>query len=167
MWVRLGDICEIQSGGTPARDKSEYWHNGNIAWVKIADIKGDFVKQTSEYITQAGLDNSSAKIFKKGTLLYTIFATLGESAILSIDASTNQAIAGLSKKYNYKTKFLMYCLRSYKDYVINMGRGAAQSNINQAMVKDFPIPLPPLEEQRHITKLLDNLFSLTKGLRVE
>ncbi|EAJ7675296.1 restriction endonuclease subunit S, partial [Campylobacter upsaliensis] len=134
-WVKLGDICEIVSGGTPSRDKIEYWHNGTIPWVKIADVKNNVVNQTQEFITELGLENSSAKIFKKGTLLYTIFATLGETAILNIDAATNQAIAALIEAYDYDTKFLMYCLMSMKDYVNSLGRGVAQNNINQTMLK--------------------------------
>ncbi|EAI5358457.1 hypothetical protein BS377_09145, partial [Campylobacter upsaliensis] len=62
-WVKLGDICEIVSGGTPSRDKIEYWHNGTIPWVKIADVKNNVVNQTQEFITELGLENSSAKIF--------------------------------------------------------------------------------------------------------
>ncbi|ELV8018442.1 restriction endonuclease subunit S [Campylobacter upsaliensis] len=159
-WVKLGDICEIVSGGTPSRDKIEYWHNGTIPWVKIADVKNNVVNQTQEFITELGLENSSAKIFKKGTLLYTIFATLGETAILNIDAATNQAIAALIEAYDYDTKFLMYCLMSMKDYVNSLGRGVAQNNINQTMLKNFTIPLPPLCEQQEIVKKLDLLVSL-------
>ncbi|WP_270972889.1 restriction endonuclease subunit S [Campylobacter upsaliensis] len=166
-WVKLGDICEIVSGGTPSRDKIEYWHNGTIPWVKIADVKNNVVNQTQEFITELGLENSSAKIFKKGTLLYTIFATLGETAILNIDAATNQAIAALIEAYDYDTKFLMYCLMSMKDYVNSLGRGVAQNNINQTMLKNFSIPLPPLCEQEHIVQTLDTLFTLKKGLRVD
>ncbi|EGK8065999.1 hypothetical protein IO354_000380 [Campylobacter upsaliensis] len=163
-WVKLGDICEIVSGGTPSRDKIEYWHNGTIPWVKIADVKNNVVNQTQEFITELGLENSSAKIFKKGTLLYTIFATLGETAILNIDAATNQAIAALIEAYDYDTKFLMYCLMSMKDYVNSLGRGVAQNNINQTMLKNFTIPLPPLCEQEYIVQILDTLFTLKKGL---
>ncbi|EOW0155533.1 restriction endonuclease subunit S [Campylobacter upsaliensis] len=166
-WVKLGDICEIVSGGTPSRDKIEYWHNGTIPWVKIADVKNNVVNQTQEFITELGLENSSAKIFKKGTLLYTIFATLGETAILNIDAATNQAIAALIEAYDYDTKFLMYCLMSMKDYVNSLGRGVAQNNINQTMLKNFTIPLPPLCEQEYIVQTLNTLFTLKKGLRVD
>ncbi len=79
---KLGDITEISSGGTPSRSKKEYWENGTIPWVKIKDIKEKFISTTEEFITEDGLKNSSAKLFKKGTLLYSIFATLGEVAIL-------------------------------------------------------------------------------------
>ncbi|EFS9251810.1 hypothetical protein HWS73_000770 [Campylobacter upsaliensis] len=165
-WVKLGDICEIVSGGTPSRDKIEYWHNGTIPWVKIADVKNNVVNQTQEFITELGLENSSAKIFKKGTLLYTIFATLGETAILNIDAATNQAIAALIETYDYDTKFLMYCLMSMKDYVNSLGRGVAQNNINQTMLKNFTIPLPPLREQQEIVKKLDLLVTLANDFAI-
>ncbi len=165
-WVKLGDICEIVSGGTPSRDKIEYWHNGTIPWVKIADVKNNVVNQTQEFITELGLENSSAKIFTKGTLLYTIFATLGETAILNIDAATNQAIAALIEAYDYDTKFLMYCLMSMKDYVNSLGRGVAQNNINQTMLKNFTIPLPPLCEQQEIVKKLDLLVSLANDFAI-
>ncbi|EKC9553584.1 restriction endonuclease subunit S [Campylobacter upsaliensis] len=165
-WVKLGDICEIVSGGTPSRDKIEYWHNGTIPWVKIADVKNNVVNQTQEFITELGLENSSAKIFTKGTLLYTIFATLGETAILNIDAATNQAIAALIETYDYDTKFLMYCLMSMKDYVNSLGRGVAQNNINQTMLKNFTIPLPPLREQQEIVKKLDLLVTLANDFAI-
>ena len=113
--ARLGDICEIQSGGTPARSNCTYWEGGTIPWVKISDIKGKHLNKTEEYITESGLQNSSAKLFPKGTILYTIFATLGETCILDIDAATNQAIAGLTvKSDNICREYLYYYLFSLK-----------------------------------------------------
>ena len=160
-WVKLGDICEISSGGTPSRNEAEFWENGTIPWLKIADIKDDYVNSSSEFITQKGLENSSAKIFKKGTLLFTIFATLGEVAILNIDASTNQAIVGLTpKKDNYITKFIFFALKNIKNSVNLIGRGATQKNINQTILKNFYIPLPPLDEQEKIVKKIDELFEI-------
>ena len=91
--VRLCDVCEIQSGGTPSRANPDFWNNGTIPWVKISDFSGKYLNKTQESITQKGLENSSAKMFEKGTILYTIFATLGETCILDIQATTNQAIA--------------------------------------------------------------------------
>ena len=160
-WVKLGDICEISSGGTPSRNEAQFWENGTIPWLKIADIKDDYVNSSSEFITQKGLENSSAKIFKKGTLLFTIFATLGEVAILNIDASTNQAIVGLTpKKDNYITKFIFFALKNIKNSVNLIGRGATQKNINQTILKNFYIPLPPLDEQERIVKKIDELFEI-------
>ena len=166
--ARLGDICKIQSGGTPSRGESAYWNNGSIPWVKISDIKDKYLNNTEEYITEAGLENSSAKIFPAGTILYTIFATLGETCILNIDASTNQAIAGIQVESNLVFKdYLYYYLISQKNAVSKMGRGVAQNNINMKMLKEFEVPLPPLEEQRCIATLLDKVSGLIAKRRAQ
>lgn len=161
MKVKLGDVCTIQSGGTPSRTKPDYWENGQIPWVKISDIKSKYVDKTEECITKLGLKNSSAKIFPSGTILYTIFATLGETCVLNIDATTNQAIAGIAiKDNNIISDYLYYYLLSRKNSVQTMGRGVAQNNINLKMLKDFEIPLPPLDEQRRIAAVLDKVSDM-------
>lgn len=164
--VRLGDICEIQSGGTPARSKRDYWENGTIPWVKISDIKGKHLENTEEFITDEGLKNSSAKVFPKGTILYTIFATLGETCILNIDAATNQAIAGITiKSDDVHREYLYYYLSSLKSEVNQMGRGVAQNNINMSILRNLPIQLPPLDEQRRIADTLDKVTDLISKRR--
>lgn len=166
--ARLGDICKIQSGGTPSRAESDYWNNGSIPWVKISDIKDKYLNNTEEYITETGLENSSAKIFPAGTILYTIFATLGEVCILNINASTNQAIAGIQVESDLVFKdYLYYYLLSQKDTVSKMGRGVAQNNINMKMLREFEVPLPPLEEQRRIAALLDKVNDLIAKRRAQ
>lgn len=156
----LGEIAEISSGGTPSRSNKDYWENGTIAWVKIADMKDKYLTNTAEKITQLGLKNSSAKIFYKGTLLYSVFATLGRTCILDIEATTNQAIAGINPKdSNINTLYLMYFLQSIEKLVCNMGRGATQNNINLSILKQIKIPLPPLETQKAIVEKLENAFA--------
>ena len=164
--VRLGDICEIQSGGTPARSKRDYWENGTIPWVKISDIKGKHLENTEEFITDEGLKNSSAKVFPKGTILYTIFATLGETCMLDIDAATNQAIAGITIKCDgVHREYLYYYLSSLKSEVNQMGRGVAQNNINMSILRNLLIQLPPLDEQRRIAATLDKVTDLISKRR--
>lgn len=162
--AKLGEIAIIQSGGTPARSIAKYWNGGMIPWVKISDIKSKYTNETEEKITEIGLENSSAKIFHKGTILYTIFATLGETTILNIDAATNQAIAGISlKNDNILLEYLYYYLIAQKEYVQRIGRGVAQNNINMKILRDFDVPVPPRNEQfRIIDKLnrVDNLIHL-------
>ena len=159
--AKLGDVCNIQSGGTPSRGERNYWENGQIPWVKISDIKAKFLNNTEEHITELGLKNSSAKVFPTGTILYTIFATLGETCILNIDAATNQAIAGIQIESDELIRdYLYYYLISRKDTVLAMGRGVAQNNINMKMLKDFEISIPPLDEQRRIAAVLDKVSGL-------
>lgn len=156
LMVRLGDICTIQSGGTPSRSNFDYWKDGTISWVKISDIKGKYLNFTEERITNEGLKNSSAKIFPQGTILYTIFATLGEVSILNIEAATNQAIAGIKLiNDNVYNDFLYYYLVSKKEEVNKIGRGVAQNNINLSILKNFEIRIPELQEQRKIVNSLN------------
>ncbi|MBV3366394.1 restriction endonuclease subunit S [Catenibacterium mitsuokai] len=160
-YVKLEEICTIVSGGTPSRSKPNYWNNGNIPWIKIKDMKSKYIDSAEEFITEEGLNNSSTKMLKSDTILYSIFATLGEVGILKIDACTNQAIAGLSLKEdsNILKEYLYYYLKSKKKDVNNLGRGVAQNNINLSLLRKFKIPVIPLRQQKRIIEVLDNVSS--------
>lgn len=164
----LGELCNIVAGGTPSRSNVEFWENGTIPWIKIGNIKGKYIQAPDEFITQKGLDNSSAKMLPKGTVLYTIFATLGEVGILNIDACTNQAIAGLTIKdeKQLNTDYLYYYLVSKKTYVNTVGRGVAQNNINMSILRSFKLPLLPICEQKKIVKILDKVNDLRNGYQL-
>lgn len=162
---KLGELCSIVSGGTPSRSKVEFWNQGTIPWIKIGNLKGKYVNEADEFITQEGLNGSSAKLLPKGTVLYTIFATLGEVGILEIEACTNQAIAGLSinDSKQLTTDYLYYFLKSKKTYVNDIGRGVAQNNINMSILRNFDIPVPNLIKQKEIVSILDKVsFILNK-----
>lgn len=162
--VKLSDLAEIQSGGTPSRSNSAYW-NGDIPWVKISDIKGKYVTETEEFITEEGLMNSSAKVFERGTILFSIFATIGKVAILDIDATTNQALVGLKINEFVDKSFLVYALIELSERISNLGKGVAQKNINISILKDVRIPLPPLTEQKQIAEKLDKLFDQIETIK--
>jgi len=154
--VKLGDVCEICSGGTPRRSEPKYW-KGNIPWVKISDMLQKRISTTEEKITVEGLRNSSAKLLPKGTILVSIFATIGRTAILEIEAATNQAIVGISPKIEdkFNLRFLEYCLQEKELKLRQLARGVAQSNINLSIIRELEIPLPPFEEQKRIAAILD------------
>ena len=155
-YTTIGKSCSLVSGGTPSRSKDEYWRNGTIPWIKIGNIKSKYVNGYDELITEQGLNNSSAKLLKKGTILYTIFATLGEVGILDIEACTNQAIVGISiNDSRITTDYLYYYLKSKKEYVNSIGRGVAQNNINLTTLKEFEIPLIDVDKQLNIVKSLE------------
>nr|WP_072536741.1 restriction endonuclease subunit S [Anaerococcus mediterraneensis] len=162
-WVRLGDIADIKAGGTPSRSNKEYWDNGKIPWAKISDFNGKFLDKTEEFINENGLENSSAKLFKAGTILYSIFATIGEATILSIDSSTNQAIAGVDVNEDLALKeYVYYYLLSIKDEVIAKSRGVAQNNINLSILRNFEILLPDKKTQKSIVECLSVAEKLIK-----
>lgn len=160
-WVKLGDIAEIRSGGTPKRSEYRYWTEGTIPWVKISDLKSKYVTSTEEQITPLGLENSSAKLFSPGTILYTIFASIGEVGVLSIEATTNQAIVGINLKDDaISTDYLYYYLLSIRSRMKSVGRGVAQNNVNMTMLRDVQVPIQSKENQISIVHSLMSLEDL-------
>lgn len=156
----LGSFCKISSGGTPRRLQQSYF-GGEIPWVKIGDMEKWIISDTEEKITQTGLDNSSAKIFPKGTILVSIFATIGAVSILGVDAATNQAIAGVIPDERLADNlYLAYYLASLKPKLESISRGVAQRNINQTILKSIQVPLPPLDEQRLIVSVIERVRDL-------
>lgn len=168
-WKSLGEIANTSSGGTPSRNKKEYWENGNIKWLKSGELNDGYIDFIEENITEEAIKNSSAKIFQKGTLLIAMYgATAGKLGILNLDSTTNQAIcAFLHKDKNIKflEKFLFYFLFFLRDKIIKDSFGGAQPNISQTYIKNLQIPLPPLKEQEQIASYLDELSSHVKNLK--
>jgi type I restriction enzyme S subunit len=165
-WIesKLGDISKIQSGGTPSRSNKSYW-GGNIPWVKISDIQNLYVNETKEFITQEGLNNSAARIFPKGTVLFTIFATIGRIGILNINATTNQAVAGITPIPLINKMYLIYTLRELANSIMGQGKGVAQKNINQTILRETKIPLPPRPEQDRIVAKVDILMAQVETMQ--
>ena len=155
----IEDVCStISSGGTPDRGNPDYF-NGNIPWVKMGDLKSDYIIDTKEKLTSDGVTNSSAKIFPKNTVLIAMYThDMGKTSILNIDASTNQAICGLQCKKTVLPKFLFYFLKSQQHIIKKLGSGGAQPNINQGKVKSLPILIPKYAIQEKIIQKLDHIL---------
>ena len=166
-YKKLGDICDFISGGTPSKSKIEYWKDGKIPWIKISDFKTKYIKISDEKITKSGLENSSAKILKKGTILYTIFASVGKVAILDIEATTNQAIVGIDLKENnlLDKDFLYYFLCSIENNIKKQARGVAQNNINISILKNISIPILSMSLQKNIVKTLKKLEDILENFK--
>ena len=116
MKVKLGEIYNITSGGTPSKSHPEYYENGNIRWVKTGDLKEKYLYEVEDYISLEGLNNSSARMYKPDTVLLAMYgATIGAVSILKVDACTNQACAAFSKNDDVIPEFLYFYLKSRKD----------------------------------------------------
>ncbi|WP_312033620.1 restriction endonuclease subunit S [Escherichia coli] len=156
-YLKIEDFCSTGSGGTPSRAKPEYYEGGDIPWIKSGDLKDSKIYEANEYITAAGLENSSAKIVEKDSILIAMYgATVGRLAILGINAATNQAICNIRPDTTIADmKYLYYFLKSKFSYFVENAVGGAQPNISQGLIKSLEVPLPSLDEQKRIADILD------------
>jgi len=166
-WVRLGEVVETTSGGTPQRSIKEYWENGTIPWVKSGELENNIISKTEEKITLLGLENSNAKLFQKGTLIVAMYgATVGKTAILGIDAATNQAVCGIFPKIDLINRdYIRYFFIYKRPELVKNSFGGAQPNISQTVIRDLLIPLPPLPEQKRIIAYLDTIQQKAQALQ--
>ena len=155
---RLGEVAEMRSGGTPSSSVPAYY-DGDIPWVSISDMTkgGKVISNTERNLTNAGFANSAAQMFPDGTVLYAMYASLGECSIAGISLCSSQAILGIRPKGNLDREFLYYFLVSLKPIVKSLGQQGTQANLNKKMVQDFLLPFPPFPEQTAIAGVLSDM----------
>lgn len=159
----LDFLCKkCQSGGTPSTRKKEYWENGNISWFSTKELQDSFLLNSEKNITKLGLENSSAKLFPKGTVLMAIYAspTVGRLGILTHESTFNQAAVGLianDKKISKEYLFLL--LQHRREDLNNLANGAAQQNLSVGVVKAFKVLYPSPLVTDNFTKQVSNMFN--------
>lgn len=166
--MKIKELCKISSGGTPARSNKNYYKNGIIPWIKSGELIDEVLNNTEEKITQDALENSSAKIYSAGSLAIAMYgATIGKTAKLGIDATTNQAIAVLFEiKHNLvDTDFLWLCLQNESETFKTKAYGSAQPNINAQIIGESLIPIPSIEIQKSIVQKLNIIKDQAKKLQ--
>ena len=149
-YTLLKNITNIVSGGTPNRDKQDFWKNGTIPWIKTTELKNRAITEADEYITREGLKNSSAKVVPPNTVLVAMYGqgkTRGMTGFLKIEASTNQACACILPSSNINPVFLWKYFELSYDKLRDMAKGGNQPNLNGNMLKNFPILMPPKDLQ--------------------
>jgi type I restriction enzyme M protein len=166
----VGEVSNIRSGGTPDRGNPDYW-GGDIPWVKTGQIDFNHIQAADEFITQAGLDNSAARMVPAGTILMAMYGqgiTRGRVAILDIDATTNQACAAIEvASPDVDRDFLYWSLAGkYEELrAISDARGGNQSNLNAQLIRDVKIALPDRETQRAIVAEIEAEQALVNANR--
>ena len=153
---KIEEISIVTSGGTPSRNVSDYW-NGDIPWVTTSLVDFNVINEAEEFITQVGLDNSSAKLFHKDTILMAMYGqgiTRGKVAILGIDATTNQACAAIKLKNGFETKFIFQNLMNRYEEIRDLSNEGGQKNLSAGIIKEILISFPEKEEQTKIASFL-------------
>lgn len=160
--VPVGDICKrVVSGGTPLTSKKEYYLNGSIPWLKTKEVNQSRIYSTESFITELGLENSSAKLIPANSVTVAMYGdgkTAGRVGLTKIPLATNQACCNLIiDEAIANAEFVFYHLLGAYDELVARKTGSGQQNLNAQLIKAFEIPLPDLPEQESITAVLSSL----------
>ncbi|HQF91703.1 MAG TPA: restriction endonuclease subunit S [Synergistaceae bacterium] len=150
----LGSIVSFKGGGTPSKDKSEYWTD-EIPWATVKDFKGLTISCTQDSISKKGLKESASNIIPAGHVIIPTRMALGKAAINTIDMAINQDLRALIPKKQIDTRYLLYSMLGLAKQIEQFGTGATVKGITQNKLAELEIPLPPLDEQRRIAEILD------------
>lgn len=157
--ARVGSlVAQVSSGGTPTAGDPRYYAENGIPFLKINDLSracGRFVRQAEQSITEAGLRESSAMVFPTGTVLVTMYGTMGLVKTLAAPMATNQAIAALLGPFDCDSDYLALVLDFLRPQLERMASRTTQPNLNAKAVGEFTVPLPSRIEQRRIAEVLD------------
>jgi type I restriction-modification system DNA methylase subunit/restriction endonuclease S subunit len=168
--VRLGEVFKSKSGTTPSREKSKYYENGTIAWVKTLDLNDSHIIETEEKVTEIALKECSLTVLPVGTVLvamYGGFNQIGRTGVLTIQATTNQAITALLPNEKVNPNFLNAVLNSKKEYWRQVAQGTRKDpNISKDDILAFEIPLPPLSVQSEIVEALEAERQAVEGCKL-
>lgn len=178
----LGEIALTSSGGTPTSTVQEYYKGGNIPWVNSGELNNNFIVHTDNFITQTGMDNSSAKLVSEKSILLAMYgATAGKTSLISFKTTTNQAICSiLPKDMNYRVYIKSYLDNMYL-YLVQLSSGSARDNLSQDKIKRLHLVIPEsgileifsnvtedfykkiennLKQNHHLTQLRDFLLPM-------
>jgi type I restriction enzyme S subunit len=164
--VKIGDVCELATGGTPSRKKKEYFENGNIKWLVSGDINQKVIHDCEGRITDEGLANSNAKYLPENSVLIALNGqgkTRGTVALLRTKATCNQSLVSISPKtdVDLDTRFLFYVLDGMYRKIRRMtgDSGNDRRGLNMPLISTIEIPLPPFAEQQRIVDKLDVAYA--------
>lgn len=161
---RLGDISEVQSGGTPSRSKSDYW-GGHLAWYSSGELNELYTTSPERNITNEGLANSNSKLFPKGSLLIGMYDTAAlKMSILDREAAFNQAIAGVKPNNKIDLVFILHAINFVKPEILSLRRGVRQKNLSLQKIKDIVLVMPELQEQQRVVQELASVKKETQYL---
>jgi len=162
----LGDVAEWWSGGTPKAREPKYYENGTIPWAVITDMNKGIINSTNSYITEDALDLIGGRLAPVGSVLISMYASVGKSAIANIPLATNQAIAWSIPNEEKIIPFYLYLVSQQLEREISdLARGATQRNINRQMLREFTFKLPPLSEQKRIVDLISSVDSYIEAIQ--
>ena len=155
--VKIGEIGDLTSGGTPSRSNSEYF-NGSIRWYSAGELNSLYLPDSIEHISRTALSQSAAKLFEKGTLMIGMYDTAAfKMGILTEQSSSNQACANLKPTEQYSVIWLYYLFDIMKPIFLNERQGVRQKNLSLSKIRNFNIPSAPLALQNQFAAFVERV----------
>lgn len=155
--IKLETLGSWRSGGTPSR-KNPYYFTGAINWYSAGELNKKYLDGSVEKITEEAVQNSAAKIFKKGSLLVGMYDTAAlKMGILNEDSSANQACANIEPNESVNLVWLYHTLQMMKPHFLAQRHGCRQKNLSIAMIKNFEIPFVSKERQNQFAAFIQQL----------
>lgn len=164
---KIDECCKVGSGGTPSRKHPEYY-DGSIPWIKTGEIDWNDILDAEEKISDAAVQDSSAKIYEPGVVLVAMYGmgvTRGKAAILRVQAATNQAVCVLQPKNDLLNRYLFYYFMYNYWNIREKSVGGNQLNLSATIIKNFDILIPSIDEQFEIIRILDGLLAKEKAAK--
>lgn len=167
----IGDFAECVSGATPISTISRFWENGTIPWMSSGEVNKELVLKTDALITQEGFDSCSTKMVPAGSVVIALAGqgkTRGMVARVGISLCTNQSLCSIITNHRVQSDYLYYFLKGQYQTLRSLSSGdGGRGGLNLQIIRSFKVPIPPMEVQREIVKILDKFTELEMELEAE
>ena len=159
----IGNEFNLANGATPLKSNKNFYENGEIPFLITGDFKNKLIYETSKFITEEGLENSSAKIYPTNSIVVAMYgATAGKVGILKIECASNQAVCCLYPNDKYDEEFIYYFFLNFKEELVSQATGSAQPNISQQKISKFKFYEINLVQQRKIIHEIKTVENIVK-----
>ena len=171
-WVEtnLGEVSNIQSGGTPSTKNESYWGD-EISWITPKDLSGYnsvYIEKGERSISKVGLENSSAKLLPKNTILFSSRAPIGYVVIAKNEITTNQGFKNIvCDEVNSHFKYFYYLMKYKAELIERLSSGSTFSEASASLIKNIEVIIPPLQEQKAIAQVLTAFDDKIESLRAQ
>ena len=166
-YKELSELFNTRNGYTPSKSNKEFWENGTIPWFRMEDIRenGHILSKATQYVSEKAV---KGKLFPENSIIVATSATIGEHALITVPSLANQRFTYLVLKPEYKDiflpKFLFYCCYKLDEYCLQNLNQSSFASVDMKKFVKFKFPVPPLEVQYEVVRILDSFTLLTAEL---